>query len=224
MNMTTKIHIDTISVQQRLQTFTHIGTFTFLFRRIGIDRMMADYDLPFLSRRGKRFFNPLKLLFHILSAGIGIFLRIFTVFVNQRRSIYKYQQGFLIFTGLHDFWVITGRDDPTTAFLAVIQYRLRITAILMVPVDGKPLQHQLRMAVNKLVVCHPQRIVDAGYSLEMMSIPGRDNKFDVYLFRQVSHQLGNRLLFIITVPSQVADQIKIFAFFRYGRNVECLPC
>ena len=26
------------------------------------------------------------------------------------------------------------------------------------------------------------------------------------------------------VPSQVADQIKIFAFFRYGRNVECLPC
>ena len=55
MNMTTKIHIDTISVQQRLQTFTHIGTFTFLFRRIGIDRMMADYDLPFLSRRGKRF-------------------------------------------------------------------------------------------------------------------------------------------------------------------------
>ena len=90
----------------------------------------------------------------------------------------------------------------------------------MISVDRKPVEHQFRMAVDQLIVGHPKRILRAGHSVEVVRITGCYHELQVNLFGQVTHQLGNRLLFVISVSPQVAHQIEVEIVFRDIRNIE----
>ena len=76
------------------------------------------------------------------------------------------------------------------------------------------------MAVDQLVVGHPKRILRAGHSVEVVRITGCYDEFQVNLLGQVTHQLGNRLLFVISVSPQVAHQIEVEIVFRDIRDIE----
>lgn len=55
------------------------------------------------------------------------------------------------------------------------------------------------MAVDELVIGHPERVGDALYTLEMMHIPGRHDKFNVYGLSHEAHSLRYGLLVIVAV-------------------------
>ena len=51
----------------------------------------------------------------------------------------------------------------------------------MVAVEGEPIDHQLGMGVDQLIVGHPEGIVDAGYPIEMVCISSGYHTFDIHL-------------------------------------------
>ena len=84
----------------------------------------------------------------------------------------------------------------------------------MVPADGIPWNHEVRMAVDELVIGHPERVGDTLYTLEMVYIPGRHDKFYVNGLRHESHSLCYGLLVIVAVASKVVGQIEIQRFLE----------
>ena len=62
------------------------------------------------------------------------------------------------------------------------------------------------MGIDQFVVGHPEWIVDARHTVEMVSVSGRYHTFDLYLLGQITHQLSDRLLLIIAIAPQVADE------------------
>ena len=216
--MAAEVEIDAILIQQRLDTLAHIGPLALALIGLRVKRMMADDDLPFLLRRGQRLVQPVQLGPHILLARVGIFLGILAILVDQRWRVDKGQQGLLVLARLDHLRVIFGGGDPTAALLAVVEHRLRIATVLVVAVDGEPLEHQLRMAVDQLVVGHPKRVVDAGHALKMVRIAGGHHKLDVDLLGPLAHQLGDRLLLIIAITTQIAHQEKVLILLGQGRN------
>ena len=209
--------------QDGIHPFLQIQPFGIFFRSLGIDGVMAYYEYPVFLGRSQHRIHPGQLFVDVLLAGIGIFLRIFPVFVHQWGGI-NHDQTDSYTIVLHHLRVITVGHVPTGTHLRIVNRCLRIAPVFMVTQDGIPRQHQFRMFVNQFVVGHPKRVVHTPHPFEMVHITGGYHTFYPNLLGQITHQFGYRLLVVISVAAQIVCQQEVqrllqgFPYFRLGKS------
>ena len=146
----------------------------------------------------------MELLLDRLFGNIGIgLIGLLMILVDQRSRIDKDQFERSTAIQLERLGIVASRHTPPTAYFPIIENSLRISTILVVTHDREPVDHQLRMAVNQLIIGHPKRILNAGNSFEVVNITGSYHKLNIGVLGQFAHALCNRFLIVVTVPSQV---------------------
>ncbi len=222
VDMSTDIHGDIImALQDSVKSCLHVTTLGSILARIGIDRMMAHHDDPILLGCGKYGVKPSQLLLVILLYGIRIILRIVTILVHHRSRIHEHQPHGYSFT-LKNLRVIARRHGPTTTHVGIVEYCLRIATILMVAQDREPVEHQLRMRINKFVVGHPQWVVDTLHTLEVMDVSQSSHTLYVNSLCHRSHQFGDRFLVVIAITPEVIGHIEVDSLLQLFPLCGCL--
>ena len=146
-------------------------------------------------------------------AGIRVFLRVFTVFLDEGGRV-DHDEADSDAVVFQHFGIVAGIHVPACAHFGVIQDGLRVAPVLMVAEDGIPGQHQFGVAVNEFVVGHPQRIPRAAHAFEMMHVSGCHHAFDVHRFGHLAHQFGYGFLVIVAVAPEVVGQVEVQRFFQ----------
>ena len=154
VDMSADIHIYFIFAQERVYTFLHVHPFAFFFRGVCVDRMVSGYDNPVFFGISQHRIQPCQLFVDILFAGIGVFIILFAVFVDQRSRVNPNDTDGCTFF-LEYLCVVTVGHCPTAANIGVVQYSLCVTAIFVISQNRKPINHQFRMRIDKFVVGHP---------------------------------------------------------------------
>ena len=170
--------------------------------------MVSHYDDPVFLGGSQYSVQPLQLVIDVLLAGIGVFVVLLAVLVNEGSSVQPYDAYRSTFFA-EGFGVVAGRHLPATAHAGVVEYGLCRAAVFMIATDGIPVNHQFRVAVDQFVIGHPQWIVDRTYPFEVVDVSGSNYEFRAYFFSHCTHQFGNRLLVVIPVASQVVGHIDI---------------
>ena len=69
------------------------------------------------------------------------------------------------------------------------------------------------MAVDQLVVGHPQGIVHGADALEVVYVAGGDDTFGAHFLGHLAHQLGDGLLVVVSVAAQVVGHVEVQLVF-----------
>ena len=195
-----------VALQHGQQTASQVLLLHDVLLRLRVDGVVPHDDDPVFLRVAQRGVEPLQLRLHVLHSCVGIDLRVVAVTLDERRGVDAHHPHRCAFRR-HHLIIIARRHHPSAAPLRVVDHRLCVAAILVVAAHGEPVDHQLGVRVDQLIVGHPQRVVDRLYAVEMVHIARCDDTFRLQRLTHVSHQFGYRLLVVIAVTSEVVGQI-----------------
>lgn len=71
VDVTTYIHIYMMTAQNGVDTLLHVLTLDFVFRRLGIDRMVTDYNHPVFFGCSQNTIQPLQLVVNVCRQASG---------------------------------------------------------------------------------------------------------------------------------------------------------
>ena len=208
MDMPVDVHVHAVLAQDGVDALLHVEAFHVVLLRVGIDGVMSHHDYPVFLGGGQGGVQPLQLGVDVLVAGVGILVVLFAVLVDEGRGVNPddAHRGALFVERLG---VVAGGHLPAAADAAVVDDGLRVAAILVVAADGVPGNHQLGVAVDKLVVGHPQGVLGGDDTLEVVDVAGGDDAFGAYLFGHLAHQFGDGLLVVVAVAAQVVGDVEV---------------
>ena len=85
----------------------------------------------------------------------------------------------------------------------------------MVAEDGEPVDHELGVVVDELVVGEPEGVVDAGDALEMVDVAEGGYEFEADDGFHFAHAAGDGTLVVVAVAAEVVDDVEVVAVVEF---------
>ena len=212
VDVSADVHVHLVTAQDGVHALLHVQAFDVVLRRLGVDGMVAYDDDPVFLGGCQHAVQPLQLGVDVLQAGVGILVALLAVFVDERGGVQPHDaHGSALF--IEGLGVIAGGHLPAAADAGIVEHGLRGAAVLVVAADGVPVDHQFGMAVDQLVVGHPQGIVHGADALEVVHVAGGDDALGTHFLGHLAHQLGDGLLVVVSVAAQVVGHVEVQLVF-----------
>ena len=186
----------------------HVGALNLVLICVSVYGMVSHYDYPVLVGLGQSSVQPCELLAVVRLGGIGVLVGLLPVLVDDGSGVEHHDADLYPVLLLYES-VVTRGHVPAGADLTVIDAGLGVAAVLVVAADSVPGHHQVGMAVDQLVVGHPQRVAHALHALEMVYVTGRHHELDVNGLCHLAHRSGDGLLVVVAVAAQVVGYVEV---------------